>query len=325
MTKVKPDLSVQLGSLKLKNPLILGSGPCGRVARGLIKYAELGFAAMITKTITPEPVFGNPAPRDVWGGKELLWEASGTPNIGFQAMVEEIKKARDRINDSAYIVVNITAEDPEDFARMASGFEKAGAHAIELAIFGCMNYKLGTKIQEGYWERTAERIKMVIKGIKSEVKIPIWLKARWSGIERIKAAEEAGVDVIHRLTSIKTVPINIETGEPFIKSPTRIASCCGPFRKFEAILDVLDLARLVKVPVVGGGGVWTGKDIIEYTMAGATAVQALTSVMLAGPSHVKRMLDELEKHMEEKGYRTLDEIRGITLKHLTPKFFMPAV
>jgi len=322
MGKTKPDLSVKLGSLKLKNPLILASGPCGRTARGLKKYAELGFAAMITKTITPEPVEGNPSPRDVWAGSQLLFEASGTPNMGFKAMVEEIKKAKGEIKNNAYIIVNITAEDPDDFTRMASGFEKAGADAIEIAIFGCPNYKIGTKIKEAYWEQSPERIKMVVKEVKREVKIPIWIKCLRSGMARIKAAEEGGADVIHKLNSIRGVPIDIETGKPILRNYMKIGSCCGPFRKFDGIRDVLDIARVVKVPVVGGGGVWTGKDVIEYIMAGASAVQVLTSVMLRGPLHVAKILSEVEKYMIQKGYDTLDGIRAVTLKYLPSKYYM---
>ena len=165
MCKEQFDLSVNLGKLRLKNPIILGSGPCGRTARGLIKYVELGCAAVITKTITPEPVEGNPSPRDVVMGKELLFEASGTPNLGYRAMLDEIKRAKDSIKDDAFIVVNITAENQDEFAMMAKGFENVGADAIEVAIFGCANYKMGSKIREAYWEKTSERIISVIKGI----------------------------------------------------------------------------------------------------------------------------------------------------------------
>ena len=165
------DLSVKIGDLTLKNPLILGSGPCGRTALGLAKYVELGFAAVITKTITPEPVLGNPSPRDIVHDPKLLWESSGTPNMGYVAMLEEIKRAKDMIKGRGHIVVNITAEDPEDFARMAEGFEKAGADALEVAIFGCPNYIPGTKIHDAYWEQTPERIKMVVEGIKKAVEM----------------------------------------------------------------------------------------------------------------------------------------------------------
>ncbi len=320
-----PDLRVKMGGLTLKNPLILGSGPNGRTALGLAKYIELGFAAVITKTITPEPVAGNPSPRDVVYDKELLWESSGTPNMGYKAMLEEIKKAKDMIKDSGYIAVNITAEDPEDFARMSVGFEKAGADAIEVAIFGCPNYPHGTKIQEAYWEQTPERIKRVVEGIKKETNIQIWMKLLRSGIERIKAAEEAGADLIHKFHTIRGVPIDLDTGKPIMGSPMKSASCCGPFRRFEGIKDVMDIARAVNIPVVGGGGVWTGRDVIEYTYAGASGVQALTSVMLAGPNKVKRILKELEEFMDEKGMNSLDEIRGKTLQYLPSTYYLPAV
>jgi dihydroorotate dehydrogenase (NAD+) catalytic subunit len=320
-----PDLSVKVGDLTLKNPLILGSGPCGRTALGLAKYVELGFAAVITKTITPEPVLGNPSPRDIVHDPKLLWESSGTPNMGFVKMLDEIKRAKDMIKGKGLIVVNITAEDPEDFARMAEGFEKAGADALEVAIFGCPNYIPGTKIQEAYWEQTPERIKLVVEGIKRAVKIPAWMKLLRSGIERIKACEEAGADLIHKFTIIRGVPIDLETGIPMMGNPLKTASCCGPFRRFEGIKEVMDISRAVKIPVVGGGGVWTGEDVIEYTYAGATGVQACSSIMLAGPKKVGKILEELEEFMDKRGINSLDEIRGKTLEYLPDKYYLPAI
>jgi len=322
MIKAKPDLSVTVGDLKLKNPLILAAGPCSRVARGLIKYAESGFAAVVTKTITPEPWGGNPPPRDfVVNNRTLLLESSGIPNVGFKVMVQEVKKAKEVIKDDALVVVNITSEDPEQFAEMSSGFEKAGADAIELAIFGCPNYKPDTRISTCYWEKTPDRVHAVVKSVRNAIKIPIWVKFWDADFECIEAAEKAGANAVHKLgpANPKGLPIDVDTGEPLFGHPRGTGCVFGAFSKYPGLKLVTDLVRTVQIPVLGEPGVWEGKDVIEYTMAGATGIQLLTSVMIRGPKWVKHILDGIEEYMVERGYSSLNEIRGMTLKYLPPK------
>lgn len=319
------DLSVKIGSLRLRNPLILGAGPAGRVALGLIKYAELGFGAVVTKTITPEPWGGNPTPRDIMRGKDILFESSGIPNVGYKVMIEEIKEAKDKIKNRTPIIVNITSETPEEFAEMSYGFERAGADAIELAIFGCPNYKPGTKISKAYWEKTPERIELVIKTVKSAVSIPIWIKFWLVNFESVKAAEKAGADAVHMLgpANPTALPIDGETGKPLLGHPRGTGCIFGPFAKYPGLKVVADLCRTVKIPVLGDGGVWEGQDVIEYIMAGAVGAQCLTSIMMRGPKRVRHILKGIEEFMERKHISNLDEIRGITLKYLPPVPYNP--
>lgn len=322
----KADLRVRIGNLKLRNPLILGAGPCGRVARGLIKYAELGFGAVVTKTITPEPWGGNPPPRDVMIGRDILLESSGIPNVGYRVMVDEIKEAKRKIKNGTLVVVNITSEEPDQFAEMSAGFENAGADAIEVAIFGCPNYKPNTKISAAYWEKTPERIEAVIRAVKKKVSIPVWVKFWNVGFTSIKVAERAGADAVHMLAPANptALPIDLDTGRPLFGHPRGTGCIFGPFAKFPGLKVVADLRRVVKIPVLGDGGVWEGTDVVEYTMAGATGVQCLTSVMMRGPKWVDHILRGIESHMEQKGIGTLEDIRGKTLKYMPAEPYNPS-
>ncbi len=321
MVKARPDLSVTVGDLKLKNPLIMASGPCGRVARGLIKYTELGFAAVVTKTITPEPWGGNPAPRDIVVAPDTLLESSGLPNVGLKAMIPEINKAKEEIKDSAFVVPNITAEEPEQFAEMAFEFEKAGADAIEIAIFGCPNYmgRTDTRISTRYWEQTPDRVETVVKAVRNAIKIPIWVKFTTRNVECIKAMERAGASAVHTAGGgSSNFAIDVDTGKPWMGNPCGTGTAHARHYKYAGYLIVMDLLRTVQIPVLADGGIWEGKDVIEYTLAGATGAQVCTSVMLKGPKWVKHILDGIEEYMVEKGYSSLDEIRGITRKYLHP-------
>lgn len=321
---MKLDLSVKIGELELRNPLILAAGPPGRVARGLIKYIDLGFAAVVTKTITREPWPGNPSPRDFVIGKQLL-ESSGIPNVGLKTMVEEVKKAKNVIKDRGYVISNIQGENPEEFTEMAREFEKGGADAIELAISGCSSYKPGTNIACSYWEKTPERIFEVVKAVKESVEIPVIVKTQILDFDRIKTIEKAGADAIHKGTSVGIgLPIDINTGKPLLGNPRGTCAVYSPACKFVGLRNVAGLARVVKIPIIGSGGIWSGKDVIEYVMVGATAVQLLTSVMLTGPKLVKIILKDIEEYMSQKNYDKLDKIKGVSLKYLPSEPYLPS-
>ncbi len=330
MTKAKPDLSVTVGELKLKNPLILSSGEMGRVARGLIKYAELGFAAVVSKSSTPEPWGGNPAPFNIHFPERTFFVGSqGDPNVGFKAFLPEIKKAKDVIKGSAFVVANIDPEELETTVEMAREFEKAGADALEVKTMGCPNYNpdptkpVTSKIALHYWMQTPERTETITKAVKSAVKIPLWIKCSPKDVEDIKALEKGGANALHTVGAagpfVRSLPIDVGTGKPILGDPTGTGIAMGPrVFKMQGLKRIADLARTTHIPLVPSGGVWEGKDVIEYIMAGAAAVQVYTSVWLKGPKWVKHILDGIEEYMIEKGISSLDEIRGVTLKYLPP-------
>ena len=171
----KVDLSVQIGKQTLWNPLILASGGMGRTARGLIAFAEAGCSAVISKTITPDPWDGNPSPRVMEVGDYDLINCEGLPNLGREAFIGEIRRAKAAVKDSL-IVPNLTGNTIEEFVRAAMDFEQAGADALEVTVYGCRNFKPGTRIAASYWSQTPERIYEVTKAVKDRVSIGVWPK-----------------------------------------------------------------------------------------------------------------------------------------------------
>ncbi len=333
MVKAKPDLSVTVGDLKLKNPLIMASGELGRVARGLIKYAEYGCAAVTSKSILPLPWGGNPAPWNIYFERTETAGSPGDPGVGFKAFVPEVKKAKEAIKDSAFVVVNIDPNELEEVVEMAVGFEKAGADALEIKPMGCPNYKPDptkppNKIATGYWASTPERLETIIKAVKSAVKIPVWVKLTPVNIQNIRALERAGADA---LTSVcgggfggkRSLIIDVDTGKPVLGDPA--GTGLGESSEYRGLKGIADLVRATRIPLVPSGGVQDAKDIIAYIMCGATAVQSYKSLAKGGPKLAKRMLDGIEEYMIEKGIGSLDEIRGITLKYLPPVTTAPEV
>ncbi len=333
--KAKPDLSVTVGDLRLKNPLILASGEMGRTARGLIKYAELGFAAVVSKSVTYEPWGGNPTPWYIYLANDVLTGGAGDPNTGFKAMVGEIKKAKEAIKDNALVVVNIEPEEIEQFAEMAVEFEKAGADALEIKLFGCPNYRADptkppNKIATHYWDSTPERMETAAKAVRSVVKIPIWVKCGAKNVESIRALERGGASAIHTVGG-SARGLYIETdidgaiGKPIVGCPDGSGAGGGPHNVCWTIMKIADLARTTRLPLTPSGGCWQAKDAISFIMAGAAAVQVYKAQAHKGPKWVKQTLDGIEQWMAEKGISSLDEIRGMTLKYLPPvKIGVPA-
>ncbi len=326
----KPDLSVTVGDLKLKNPIILGSGEMGRTARGLIKYAEVGCSAVVSKSVLGQPWGGNPAPWNTYSAKGYLLGSQGDPGIGFKAMVPEIKKAKEAIKDNAFVEVSIGTDEKEEFTEMAVEFEKAGADVIELKLVGCPNYRPDptgppNKIASHYWESTPELSEEAVRAIKSVVKIPVWVKYNPKTIESIRAVERGGANGMHAvgggvLVRGLTMCTNIKgyIGQPILGDPTGTGLKNFGSSVYETITRIAELARLTKLPLTPSGGVAEASDVIQFIMAGAAAVQVYTGIADGGLKWVQRTLADIEEWMVEMGVSSLDEIRGITLKYLPP-------
>lgn len=316
------DLSARLGSLTLKNPLILASGSLSRTGRGILRYGQAGCSAVVTKTILPEPWQGNPSPRVMQVGNTDLISCEGLPNIGLKAMVEDFKKVKGRMTGSL-LVANIAALTVEEYVEEALEFEKAGADAIELAL-RMSNYKPGTTIAAGFFGDDPKRIMEVIRAVKGAIKIPIWVKGIWASppFKTIEAVGEGKPDaIVIRDLGVRNMPIDINTGKPILGHPHGIGGLTGPYLRDAGLLRVANTARLIDIPIIGNGGVYSGKDVIMYIMAGASAVQVLTCVMRKGPKIVEKICSEIGQYMAAKGLKSLEEIRGITLKYLAPEPF----
>lgn len=317
----KIDVSVGVGGLTLRNPVILASGSLGRTGRGLLRYAQAGCSAVVTKTILPEPWPGNPSPRVMQVGDLEVINCEGLPNIGLKAMLEDVKKVKDYMNGSL-LVVNIAALTIEEYVKEALEFEKAGVDIVELSLYGCPNYRPGTKIAAGFFGNDPKRIVELIRTVKGAIKIPVWVKGVWGSgpFEAIEAMGEGKPDaIVIRYSSVRSMPINIDTGNKILGHPHGIGMLTGPYLRDAGLLAVVNTARLVEVPIIGNGGVYSGEDVIMYMMAGASAVQVLTCLMRKGPKIVHKICSEIEQYMVKKGLKSLEEIRGLTLKHLAPK------
>lgn len=328
MCSSRVDLSVKIGDLSFKNPIILASGSVGGSGNALGNFASQGFAGVVCKTLSKEPDKGNPHPRVLaklrGQHRDLLINSEGLPNIGVDAFSKQVGFAKNR---GAHVIGSIAGSTIEEFIEMACKLERAGVDVIELNA-ACPHRGLDARDYEmtrfgHYWSSSPKLVVDLAKAVKEEVSIPVWIKFLTIGTsvttEIAKAVERGGGDAVVICTYLPTLPIDANTGKPMLGNPHGVGNETGPHMKFVSTKLVADVARSVKIPVIATGGCGSGLDVVECLMAGAQAVQALTVFMCEGTEHLKQMLSEMELFMVEKGFTKMDQIIGTTLKYLPPE------
>lgn len=301
-------LRVRLGSLLLPTPLILASGPIGRCSQGWIDAVHAGLGAVVTKTTLPVPWPGNASVRIMPFQRDMLVNCEGLPNLGAQRIAEEVQKVRGLLGDAA-LTVSMTASTEEEFVEMARLFEGSGADALELALMGCPNYSSTSGKEVQVWNDDPGRAFRLIDRIRKAISVPIWVKGV-SSKNLAKVVEEAGADaLVIRSGSLRALPLDPESGRFILSHPLGEGSLTGPYTKLPGIKIVADMAREVKIPIIGNGGVTCGQDVIDYIRVGASAVELLTVLIRRGMRVVASILDEIDSFLEKSRYETLEEFK----------------
>jgi len=302
------DLTCRLLDLRLRNPVVLASGVIGTSAALLKRAAEAGAGAVTAKSCGPVSRSGYPNPIALdWGGG--LINAVGLTNPGAEEEARLLAKARAMLAPLGVpLIASIFGGTVKEFAQVARTVAAAQPHLIEVNI-SCPNVddEFGTP-----FAGTPQDAAAVTTAVKDVVDIPITVKLAPNvpHIGRIATAVvEAGADA---LTAINTMPgmiISPEAGCPVLSN--RMGGISGPALKPIALRCVYDIARTVRVPIIGTGGVTTGRDAAEMLMAGATAVGVGSAVWYRGVAALGEIRKELAMFMTSEGYKTLEEIRGM--------------
>jgi len=299
------DLSIEISGICFKNPVMNAAGPAGRDGNALKVVAAHGAGGLVTKTISDTPA-KVPRPclaildRRIAHPKGLL-NVETWSDIPYRQWVE--KELKIALETGLPLIASV-GYLPEQIKKIADLIENCGVHAIEFST-----HYLGKR-----------PIVEVAKVLKEEVDIPVFAKLSPQGAKIAmfaKAAEKAGVDGIVAINSFgPCLHIDITTGKPYLGGENGYGWISGPALKPLAIRCVAEVARTVRIPVIGVGGVMSGEDAVEHFMAGATAVQICTGAILEGPSIYSRVVKEIEEFMKKNGYSCIGDIRGIALKHL---------
>lgn len=303
-----PDLSTLLGTIELHHPLVLASGVMGTSAALLARVAASGAGAVTAKSCGLMERVGHPNPVMVeWEGG--LLNAIGLTNPGAEEEVELLRQARTALLPLGVpLFASIFAGTKEEFAAVAATVAEAGPDLIEVNI-SCPNVRddFGTP-----FAADADNAAGVTRAVREAVRgIPIAVKLAPNvpNIGRIAAAVvDAGADVITAINTMPAMVIDPEAGRPVLYNGT--GGISGPALKPIALRCVAEIARTVDAPIIGTGGVLTGRDAIEMLMAGATAVGVGSAFWYRGPDALALILREMTDFMTEHGIQRLDEIIG---------------
>ncbi len=295
-------LRVSFAGLTMPNPTMLASGIMGETGGSLLRVAEAGAGALVTKSIGLEPRKGYPNPTLVELPDGYI-NAMGLPGPGIEAFREEMTIAR---NGNVPIIGSLFAAIPDDFALLATRMEEYGAAAIELNL-SCPHAK-GYGMEVGV---DPEAVGSIIRQVKAQVRIPVLAKLTPNThrlMEVARAVEAAGGDGIVAINTVKAMAISVEARRPVLFN--RTGGLSGPAIKGVGLRCVYELYEAVRIPIIGVGGVETSRDALEYIMAGAAAVQIGSGVGRKGLSVFRQVCDGLEAYMDDNGVNDVEELRG---------------
>ena len=266
------DLSVRLGPLALRNPLLLASGFLDESASSMLRAWKAGAGGVVTKSIGAEPRRGHPNPSLVVVAGGYL-NAMGLPNPGMDAFAEEVRSV---VKGGATCVGSVFGATEEEFQSLTRRMDEAGAHAIELNV-SCPHAKgVGTDIG-----CNPALLRSVTQAARQGTRKPLWVKMAPNVVsvaEMAKVAVDAGADALVCTNTLKAVSIDVEAR--VARLGNKVGGFSGPGLKPVALRAVWDCAQaLPDTPIIGVGGIMDARDVVEYLLAGASAVQ-LGSVLI---------------------------------------------
>ncbi|MGK9055275.1 dihydroorotate dehydrogenase [Xaviernesmea oryzae] len=294
------DLSTKIGALTLKNPIMPASGTFSEELAEVFDLECLG--AHVTKTITRGKRAGNPVPR-VCEINGAMLNSIGIPSKGARAFIDNVVPFY--ASYDVPLVISISANTADEFARFAEEVSVRGVAAIEINI-SCPNIEDDGKAFAMRPGATGD----VIRKMRSATPLPLWAKLSPNTgevVEVAQAAEAAGADALVTANTMLAMAIDSRTGR--VRLGNIMGGLSGPALKPITLRMTYQCARAVSIPVIGCGGIATIDDVLEYLIAGARAVQVGTATFIS-PTTMPRLIRDLDKALEERGLSSVDALIG---------------
>jgi dihydroorotate dehydrogenase (NAD+) catalytic subunit len=298
----KPDLGVNLCGVEFKNPVIAASG-CfgfGREYAGYYDLSRLG--GICVKGLTPERREGNPPPRIAETASGML-NSVGLQNPGIDAfLAEELPYLKTL---GTRVIANIAGATVAEYAYMARRLQGSGVDMVELNI-SCPNVREGGAA----FGSTPESVSRVVRAARPQCEQPLVVKLSPNTLdiaENARAAELTGADAISLVNTLTGMAVDLECRRPVLANVT--GGLSGPAIKPVALRMVWQAARAVKIPVIGMGGIMTGRDAVEFLVVGASAVEVGTANLI-DPLACLNIIEEIETYMAQNGVQNAGELVG---------------
>lgn len=297
------DLRVKIADIEFKNPLIAASGTFG-FGKEYEEYYDISkLGGVSTKGLTLNPKDGNEGIR-LFETPSGLMNSIGLENPGIQAFID--KELDFLLSKDLITLVNIGGNNIEDYLEAVRLISETEAQMIELNI-SCPNVKSGGM---AFGIKTCVA-KDVVKKVRDITDKPLIVKLSPNAndiVEMAKACEEVGADALSLVNTFNAMAIDIDRRKTVFNNKT--AGLSGPAIKPIALRMTYEVAKAVNIPVIGMGGIRNYTDVIEFIMAGASAVQVGT-MNFTEPMIMANIAEDLEKYMNDNKIESFEEIRGI--------------
>jgi dihydropyrimidine dehydrogenase (NAD+) subunit PreA len=323
------DLKVTVAGVTFPNPIIVGSASPSMDWSGTKKGIDGGAGGVIVKSLFSEKgKLGRNFPRP----RFKLYDYKnypGYPNIlphaftlnsleecshfGYKEYAEDVNRAKDAIGDKGIVMASLSGVTLDEWTEMCQLVNGTAADWVELNVSCPFAADMGVKMGAGAVEMTAE----VVKTCKNLLKIPFSVKISPQTVDQAAVAfacQEAGAIAVNISARFSGYDLDIETARPI--GPGAQGGWGGPYLIGYGIKNAALAARKVHIPIIAGLGVWDWKDIIKYTMVGATLVQSGIGIMLQGYDVSRKWADSVNVWLDSKGYKSIDDIRGIALPNI---------
>ncbi len=299
---VRPDLSVEVAGIRMQNPVMTASGTFG-YGKEFASYLDLDrLGALVVKTITLRARGGNPPPRVVETPAGML-NAIGLQNVGLEVFLQENLPYLRQF--APPLIVNIAGGTIEEFAELASRLSKVeGIAGIELNV-SCPNVADGL-----VFGTDAPLLSSLVSRVRKATHLPLLVKLSPNVTDIVlmaRSAEEAGADALSLINTLLGMAINIETRRPKLANVT--GGLSGPAIKPVALRMVYQVAKAVRIPIIGMGGIMSAEDALEFIIAGARAI-AIGTANFVDPASCLQVIEGLESHLIEHRIPRLRDLTG---------------
>jgi len=300
------NLEVEIGGIKLKNPVMTASGTFGygQEFSTFIDLDRLG--AMVLKGITLKPKMGNSPPRIIETPSGML-NAIGLQNVGVEMLIKEKLPYLKKFNTP--VIINISGDTVEEYVelvrRLGEISKEMGVAGLEVNI-SCPNVKKGGMI----WGTDARATYKIISNIRKATSLPLIVKLtpNVTDIKTIaQAAEEAGADALSLINTLMGMAVDIDSRKPKLANVS--GGLSGPAVKPVALWLVRQVFQTVNIPVIGIGGIIKVEDALEFIIAGARAIEIGTANFV-NPRVAVEIIKGIEKYLTENNIKDVNELVG---------------
>jgi dihydroorotate dehydrogenase (NAD+) catalytic subunit len=299
-------LSVDLDKIHLRNPTMLASGILGISQSIFERLYHENIGAIVTKSISVKPMKGYPNPTVIPLGGGSYLNAVGLSNPGVDAFSKELSN-----NKIVPIFISLVGSSEKEFSKMVKAFDGLNILGYEINLSCPHVSKMGMEVGDD-----PEAVNKIVKTVRMNTNKPISVKVGVGSIDVVELARvavDAGADIITAINTLRAMSIDIETMMPILSN--RIGGLSGNAIKPIGIRCVYEISKKLEIPVIGCGGVSSWKDVVEYMIAGASAVQIGSVLGTGGPRIFNQITTGLKKYVEKKQLENIGEIIGISHKY----------